>query len=78
METITSWITRAAAALESLTKRRSTPETPPAAQQSRDFTQERETARTGALSPEDQAWETDRRRRDHAALESDPPPSGSR
>jgi hypothetical protein len=44
-------------------------QTPPDAAPSRDYAQERETARTGQMSAEDKAWEADTRQRDRAAHE---------
>jgi hypothetical protein len=41
----------------------------------RNYTQERETTRTGALSPDDQAWEAERIQRDQAADEENQPPA---
>ena len=50
----------------------------PPGPRSRNYTQERETTRTGGLSAEDQAWETDRLRRDQTAHDTDQvPPAGS-
>jgi hypothetical protein len=40
---------------------------PPPESPSRDYAQERETTRAGALSAEDQAWQADTRQRDRAA-----------
>ena len=42
---------------------------------SRNYTDERETTRTGGLSAEDQAWETDRLRRNQEAQRGNQPPT---
>jgi hypothetical protein len=54
METITRWINR-------LLKPKQAPTTPSEPVPPRDFAQERETTRTGQMSAEDQAWETQRK-----------------
>jgi hypothetical protein len=43
----------------------------------RNYTQEREATRSGGLSTEDQAWETDRLRRNQDAHEDRDPPDHS-
>jgi hypothetical protein len=64
MNTITAWITRQLTALRSLVKRTSTRETISQVRPERDFVQERETARSGQMSAEDQGWEAETRARD--------------
>jgi hypothetical protein len=63
--------------LKRITTGRSTQAPTAPDQAPRNYTQERETTRTGALSAEDQEWEADRRQRDQTVHESGPPPPGS-
>jgi hypothetical protein len=65
------------ALIKRFTTGRSTPAPTASSQPPRNYTQERETTRTGGLSADDQAWETDRLSRDQVAREDPRPPERS-
>ena len=65
------------ALIKRMTTGRNAPEATAPDQPARNYTQERETTRTGGLSADYQAWETDRLRREQAAREEPRPPEHS-